>query len=962
VILVCAAPLYSEVALTAGLRGVLSAAPQNAEITLQATGTVLSPETVAQETQSVNRLMQQQLGAYLQGKPDFFITTPQLGVTAPAFDVGDSITLTGASMPQAARHLKVLSGRLPQPLSNTLEIAITQSTAGYMHVSVGTTLGVGPLFFFNPENGVYVKVPARIVGIIATPPGDPYWHDQDFNPPIKGPSLAPPTNFEALMSNDTFLAVLEQIAVNLQVPNSLPFEDGEQPTLYWYYHLNTAQLGINQLDDLIGQLRTTQAQIESGNIPGPLSGSNDFSQTHLSGPALPSPQSSSILERFQARVSVVTIPVAIVLLQVLGLLLFFVGLMARLLVERQAEVITLLRSRGASRRHIFGAFFTQSAGLALLALLAGPLLAILVARALIQHTLAPADQQALNVIAGNPVPVALSVGWDALAAALGAVLALLLAIRGAASQNVLDLRREAARATRRPLWQRVYLDGMASVIALTGFLLSLYITHSGVVDAQTHLLIAAPLALVAPLFLVIAGLLLFLRGFPLFLRLIARFARRRAGAAAMLALAQMARAPRQAIRMILLLALASSFASFALVFTASEAQHIQQIAAYEAGADFSGQLLSVNEVDPLAKQTAAYRKIPGVISASLGYAGDASLTQSAQGTPFSIRAVDTSTFAQTAIWTDQDSSQPLASLLAHLRAARQPTGPGQAVPAIVDALTWQTLHLSVGAPITTQFQNKTITFLAIAEVDHIPTVNDSLVVGTAPNFTPTGGLLVDYHALTSAYNSPSGDDLFVNYVWLRTSDSPALLAQTRAALSAGPLALLSINDRRAMLAALEQDPLSLALNAVLLLGTIATLLLALVGNLTASWLHVRARLINFALLRALGSAPRQIASVLTWEQVLVYATALALGAAFGALLAFTIVPALVFTGVPSYSSTISSGEFFTLQHVLPIAVVLPLALVMIFVALVGICVGAIGMMAYVASRPSISQTLRLNED
>jgi hypothetical protein len=32
------------------------------------------------------------------------------------------------------------------------------------------------------------------------------------------------------------------------------------------------------------------------------------------------------------------------------------------------------------------------------------------------------------------------------------------------------------------------------------------------------------------------------------------------------------------------------------------------------------------------------------------------------------------------------------------------------------------------------------------------------------------------------------------------------------------------------------------------------------------------------------------------------------------------------------------------------------------VALVGICVGAIGMMAYVASRPSISQTLRLNED
>ena len=176
------------------------------------------------------------------------------------------------------------------------------------------------------------------------------------------------------------------------------------------------------------------------------------------------------------------------------------------------------------------------------------------------------------------------------------------------------------------------------------------------------------------------------------------------------------------------------------------------------------------------------------------------------------------------------------------------------------------------------------------------------------------------------------------------------------------MALITLNDRRASLSALETDPLYLALLDVLILGTATTILLALVGNLIASWLSARTRLMNFAVLRALGTTPGQLASVLTWEQVIVYATAIALGAFFGAVLAGTMVPALVFTGVTAYTSDISSGEFYTLQHLLPTQMVVPGLLVVVFVALVVICAGAIGMMARVVSRPSIGQTLRLNAD
>ncbi len=961
VVLVCGVPLYSEVSMTAGLRGILNATPQASELTLQGTGQIVTPSIVQQETQRLNHVMQQRLGDYLQKRTEFSIQTTQIGIGTPTVDLGLSVALTGENIEEAASHLKVVSGRLPLPGASTLEIAITQATAGYLKVQVGSMMSLD-LFFFGPENPVFVAVPVQVVGMIVATAGDPYWHNQTFEPPETTPT-SPPTQFQALMSNDNFLQVFQGIATAQGHPEGIPFTDGSQPTLVWYYHLNVAAININQLDDLVARLRQAQSQIGSGNIGGSLTVPDAVNQTQLSGAPLATPQTSSTLDRFHSRVSVVNIPVTILLLQVVDLILFFVSMMTGLLVERQAEVIALLRSRGASRRQVFGSFVTQSFALALVALVVGPLLAILAVQVIARMTLNASDQQALNVITANPVQAALGVGWFAAAASFSAVVAMVFAIRGLASRDVLEMRRESARATRQPLWQRIYLDMIAAVIALTGFGLSLYVTNSGALDAQTSLLIAAPLALVAPIFLVIAGTLLFLRFFPLFLRFLAWVVTRRAGAAPMLALAQMARAPRQAVRMILLLALASSFASFALVFHASETQHITAMAAYQAGADFSGAIRGVNYNDPIARQTSAYRNISGVTSASLGYASDAAPETTAyQATTFAVRAVDPSTFAQTAIWSDQDSSQSLAALMSQLNAARASALGQHVVPAFADALTWQSLNLSVGSIFVLRVDSKDVTFKALGKVQHIPTVNDSLVSNKSSDYSSPGGVLADFQSLLTFYNATSGNFIAPNYAWLRTSDDAALLAKTRKALSEGQLALVNLNDRRAMIAGLEKDPLYLALLIVLTLGTATTVLLALLGNLTASWLNARSRLINFAVLRALGTMPRQIASVLSWEQTIIYATAIALGALFGTILAATIVPALVFTGVPTYTVDISSGEFYALQHLLPVEVVVPLLLIIVFVALVLICVFAIVMMARVVSSPSLSQTLRLNAD
>jgi ABC-type antimicrobial peptide transport system permease subunit len=171
-------------------------------------------------------------------------------------------------------------------------------------------------------------------------------------------------------------------------------------------------------------------------------------------------------------------------------------------------------------------------------------------------------------------------------------------------------------------------------------------------------------------------------------------------------------------------------------------------------------------------------------------------------------------------------------------------------------------------------------------------------------------------------------------------------------------------DRRGMIGTFSQEPLYLALVGVLSLGAVIALLLALVGNLLSSWLSVRTRLTNFAVLRALGAAPRQVAGVLAWEQAIISVTAILEGIIFGIVLAFLAMPALIYSSVLPNNQTgaVSSSDFYAVQTVPAITIVIPPSVLYTLAGLAAICVIAIVSMALVVARPSIGQTLRLNQD
>jgi FtsX-like permease family len=952
VLLVCAVPLFSQVAVSSGLRGVLAKSPGGPALTISVLAFNPTSDSTRQAASRVDDLVQSELGAYLGGKPSFSaqISLPvsKFSPTAGATGTGSKgpganetgLTLDGRDINEASAHLRLISGRLPAASTAQIEIALLQESATALGVHPGDTL-IAQL----PGPTVSTPLTLRVVGVYAlATPNDPYWNGgAEFFGEGRAAKLGGGQAGRALVSADTLIATL-----SAATPANSPDQGGNPLQLTWRYPLALDSI----TGDDLGPLTSRYNELRDHAF-NQLNGQGGISINQIGG-------ALDTLGGYQGRAIGMQIVVIILLLQVLGLVILFVSLAAGILVERQGEAIAILRSRGAQRRHILGALAFQGVGASLLALIAGPLLAIPLVRLIAGALLSSDNQRGLTVLDRDPLTLAWDVRWYALIAALGATIAIVVSIYRAATRNVLTLRRESSREGP-SLWQRLNLDLIGAVVLLALYILYLWGVQQ--LGFQIRLALSA-LAIIAPLLPLVAIALLFSRFFPLALRAAARLTARRSGPTFSLALAQMARAPRQSSRMLLLLALSTAFTLFTLIITVSQAAHIADLTNFQVGADFAGTLSSSvtapaapATTPTLAELTRRYTGISGVRSASVGYQGESSTEQEP---PNSVVAVDAGTYATTALWSPAYSTQSLGDLMKQLINGRASAAKDGVVPAIVDDALWTQLHITSDGKFTLAIpgHDGRMNFIVVARVAHIPPIADTPEF----SFPIAGALLVDYATYASAYDegqATSDAHLTPNTVWLRTDDDAAALASVRAALTSGDLQLDGVLDRRKMLADAQGDPLQINLVGALGLGAVTALALALIGAWLASWLNARSRLTGFAVLRALGTTPRQILALLLWEQGIVYASALGLGLLLGLLLAQGALPALVFTSGLARTS-LNGGP---LIDVPPVQAILPLGqMALVLGGIAAVCLIALTITTLVLSRASLAEALRLNQD
>jgi hypothetical protein len=974
IVIASAIPLLSDVMLTAGLRNTLRATSDSADIQLLTQANGISTPVKQKIHDQFDPLFHRYLGNTI--KPDLSAILSEDFSFDPS-QKNTSLTIYGTSMQQAAPHLSVIQGQLAQ-MSNAqasvIDIMMTPDTARLLGVHIGSTFKLAFQYVvFHPDNSIQqptAVITARVAGLFnLTSSQAPYWHGEDFKP-IKLALESASTQFQYtfLVSDTALLAVIDHL-VSVNHTDAIHTLNSSGYSFIWHYHLASSQLDINGLDTLIGQLAGLQTTFDSQYGYLENGGSSDFTieypyliHVELTGQALSSNGNASILDAFQSRVDVARIPTGVFTLLILSFILFFISLLTTLLVDRQQDTIALLRSRGASRTQIFGAFFLQSIGLGIIALVIGLPLATITVLLISQSVLSPTELDALNSITSHPFQSTLGSIWYALAITLIALFTMGISLYAAARMNILSLRREATRSSNRPLWQRLQLDVIAGIIALVAYSFSLYVTSIGpALQGNAQVLIAAPLSIIAPLFLIVGCLFLFLRIFPFFLRQGARFAAKGRGAVIMLAFTQTARSPRQSLRMIMLFALATSFALFTLVFLTTQAEHIQEIVTYQTGADFSAQLLVPGTT--VSQVTNEYQSITGVLSANVGFVG-----QGYGGTanlPLNLQAVDASSYGQTVTWASETDYQSMRPLLSRLVSFRKTSNSSNVVPAIVDQTFVSKSPLHLGSFFTISVASaypSSLQCVVIGVVNRIPTIN------TLINPVVTGGVFIDYQTYLNAYQQDlkKGKNLSeqpippaMNQIWLHTKNDAASVASVRTALDNPKYSIAHLVDRRLLLSTLQSDPLYLVLDGVLILGTATAFLVALVGGLLASWLSARTRQMSYITLQALGASSRQTSNILIWEQAIVYITGLLLGAGFGALLIVSVIPSLTFTDL---NSNLSNEQFFALQSLLSTQIIVPTWIPFVLLTLVGIYFLALVIMVRVATGSGIGKKLRLAEE
>jgi len=357
VLLVCVVPLFTQVAMSAGIRSVLNGPGDATHIIVNGFENAPTPQSVADTQRQIGQIIAADMGPYAaHSAPQFSIVVPDLAATPSGASnaQGGMLQLMGADMTQAAQRYVVVAGRLPATSSAALEVALDQADATALGVEVGgaiqTQLPVGPPQLQQQPASLNL----RVVGIYMQPASDAF---SDQVARFSG-GFGPGGMYTALASNQTILTALSALDAKNGITNSSQI-NGPPPMLLWSYPLDASHISANSLNDVIDRLNAVQRDV-SGGFNGPNGGLFLDSGAYQA------------LTNFRLQVLILQIPLLLLLLQVIALILLFVRMMADMLVDRQAEAIATLRSRGATRRQIFNMFTLHNLGLSLIALIVGP--------------------------------------------------------------------------------------------------------------------------------------------------------------------------------------------------------------------------------------------------------------------------------------------------------------------------------------------------------------------------------------------------------------------------------------------------------------------------------------------------------------------------------------------------------------------------------------------------------------
>ncbi len=596
------------------------------------------------------------------------------------------------------------------------------------------------------------------------------------------------------------------------------------------------------------------------------------------------------LKAFNTEVSRLTQQLVIMILPVSGLVLYFVSLVAGLLVNRQQSEDVTLRSRGMSRWAILSLHVQMWLVMAAAALAIGIALSPLVVRLVGQTTSFLRFDDLSKPLTAVFTAQAITVG--ALTSLIATSSALFLAWRTSA-QTITSLRTSSARATK-AWWQRMYLDVMLLVPAVY-VLFTLWQQGGLVTDAETPF--SNPLAFLGPTLFSLGLTLLFLRLWPFLLRMGAVVLNYGSGIALLMALRELSRSIGRYRGTLLMMCFTLSLIGFTASMASTIDRSLEDSVNYRVGAD----AVLVTAVDAQTEQSQStdtgqtsvtvtgFNELPiadlysieGIENVTPVGRYSARLALQSQRVDGTVLGIDRSAIAAVTRARADYSDDELADLFNRLAGNR--TG------ILLSKTTAETFNLRINQEVTLQV-NALNNWYEI----RVPILG---VLSYFPTLDPSAGFfaLMNIQPIFEAVGTALPYD-----VWMSLKAEADQEAVVQAVREIG-FPVVRWLDPQAELQTARSEPARRGVLGFLSVGFIASIILTLVGAVIQSTASFRAQSAQLGSLRAMGLGGTSVAAYLVLVQGVAATSGIASGTLIGVGTTLLFLPLLDFSGgLPPY--------------------------------------------------------------
>ena len=658
---------------------------------------------------------------------------------------------------------------------------------------------------------------------------------------------------------------------------------------------------------------------------------------------------ADILEAYQVQAARVEVTLRILQVPIYALLCAFMFMVSRQMLELEQNEISVVKSRGASKKQIIGLYLLQSLLLAGAGLVLGIPFAMLLCQMVGSSNafLEFVSRQALQVRVDGQVLL-----YGAAAALVGIVFMVLPVFRYA-DVSIVNRKQQSSRRQRRPLWQRLFLDVVLLAVSLYG----LYTFNAQKADLARKVQEGAGLDpllfLCSSLFIIGLGLFA-LRILPLIVSLVYKLGEKHWSPSLYTAFLWVIRTRNSqshiVVFLIVTLALGIFNAQTARTINGSEADRIT----YTHGADivlqesWSSNAKAVEEdqtgMMKIAYTEPDYRRYleldgPARVTKVLYDEGTLmNLPSDGVGgkTTVTVMGIDAKEFGETA---DLKTSLLDTHWYNYLNALSQTSN------AVLVSSNLKSQGMALGDVLSYRNSDgQQARGVIYGFVDYWPTYSPT-VTETDRDGNPLE--LQNYLVVANLAYLQSVWGITPYQVWMQAEDTTDFIYDYAAETGAE---FTVFRDAKADLIAVKNDPVIQGTNGILTVGFVVVLALCAVGFLIYWVLSIRARSLQFGIYRAMGMSMKEIISMLVCEQLCISGLSVAAGVGTGLLAARLYIPLVQLAYAPAdtvipLEVTSAAGDMVRL--LVTVAAVMAVCMVVLTVLI---------------RRIRISQALKLGED